>query len=131
MHAPRPRPITYSIGIGTSDFSSASADASTQRGPPPLELSPFLQDLSLGAVSSSVARAPVSVLSPNFQRYLELSTAPRKPPPLRVAVCRGTSTRNEVQFSEVAVNAVFDCDDKAVQVVTGSLDASTEYCPPV
>ena len=131
IHAPRPRPIIYSIGIGTSDFSAASADASTQGGPPSLELSSFLQDLSLGAVSSPVARAPVPVLSPNFQRYLDLSTAPRSPPPRRVAVCRGTSTRDEVQFSEVAVNAVFDCDDKAVQDVMGSLDASTEYCPPV
>ena len=36
-----------------------------------------------------------------------------------------------MQFSEVAVNAVFDCDDKAVQAVMGSLDASTEYSPPV
>ena len=129
-HAPRPRPVTYSIGMGTSDFSAESADASTQRGPPPLELSSFLQDLSLGAVSSPVARAPVSVLSPNFQRYLELSPTLRSPRP-RVAVCRGTSTRDEVQFSEVAGNAVCDCDDKTVQAVMGSLDASTEYCPPV
>ena len=70
-------------------------------------------------------------LSPNFQRYLDLGTAPRSPPPRRVAVCRGTSTRDEVQFSEVAVNAVFNCDDKAVQAVMDSLDASSEYCSPV
>ena len=75
IHAPRPRPITYSIGLGTSDFSAESANASTQGGPPQLELFSFLQELSLGAVSSPVARAPVSVLSPNFQRYLDLGTA--------------------------------------------------------
>ena len=131
IHAPRPPPITYSIGIGTSDFRAESADASTQGGPPLLEVNSFLQNLSLGAVSSPVAGAPLSVLSPNFQRYLDLSTAPRSPPPLRVVVCRGTSTSDVVQLSEVAVNAVFDCDDKAVQAVMGSLDASTEYCPPV
>ena len=72
----RPRPITYSVGIGMSDYPADNADASTQEGPPPLELSFFLQDLLPGAVSSPVARASVSVLSPNFHRYLDTSATP-------------------------------------------------------
>ena len=91
IDALRPRPITYSVGIGRSDYPSDSADAITQEGPPPLELSSFLQDLLPGAVSSPVARASVSVLSPNFRRYLDTSGTPRSPPPAhRVTVSCGT-----------------------------------------
>ena len=64
IHAPRPRPITTSVGIGTSDFRAATSDAETQGGPSPFEFSSFLQDLSLTATSSPIPRGPVSVLSP-------------------------------------------------------------------
>ena len=99
IHAPRPRPITYSVVIGTSDYRADNADTSTQEGPPPLELSSFLQDLLPGAVSSPVARASVSVLSLNFHRYLDTSATPRSPPPAPcVTVSCDTSTRDEVQL---------------------------------
>ena len=118
--------------MGTSDYSVNSADASTQGGPSQLELSSFLQDLSLGAVSSPVARGPVSVLSPNFQRYLDTGAALRSPPPApRIAVCRGTSTRDEVQFVDASTDAIFIIVDKSVQAVVEHCDVSTEHDPPV
>ena len=128
IHAPRPRPITYSIAIGTSDFGNDSVDVSTQGGLPQLELSSFLQDLS---TSSPVARAPVSVLSPNFQRYLDGEFAARSPPPPRVTVCHGTSTRDEVQQVDVAINTVCNSADVAVQAVVETSDSSTVHDPPV
>ena len=131
IHAPRPRPISYFIGIGTSDFGADHVDASTQSRPPPLELSSFLQDLALNATSSPVTRAPVSVRSPNFQRYLENELTSRSPPPTRVTVCRGTSTRDEVQHVDVAINAVRDSADVAVQAVVETSDSSTVHDPPV
>ena len=63
------------MGIGTSDFGASQIDAGTQVAPPPLEMSSFLQDLCLDAVSSPVAQAPVSVLSPSFQRFLDRESA--------------------------------------------------------
>ena len=75
IHAPRPLPITYSVGIGTSDFGASQVDAATQGGPSSLEMSSFLQDLSLGAISSPVAPFPVSVFSPTFQRFLDRESA--------------------------------------------------------
>ena len=142
IHAPRPRPISYSIGIGTSDFGAAHTDASTHGGPPPLELSSFLQDLALNATSSPVSMATVSVLSPNFQRYLDSGLTARSPPPPRVSVCQSTSTRDEVQYVDVAVNAVCDCADvsvdacvssvdKVVQAAVETSDAFTVHDPPV
>ena len=127
IHAPRPRPITYSIAIGTND----SVDVSTQGGPPQPELSSFLQDLAVNATSSPVARAPVSVLSPNFQRYLDGEFAARSPPPPRVTVCHGTSTRDEVQQVDVAINTVCISADVAVQAVVETSDSSTVHDPPV
>ena len=132
IHAPRPRPISHSIGIGTSDFGAAHTDASTQGGPPPLKLSSFLQDLALNATSSPVSMAPVSVLSTNFQRYLDSGLTARSPPPSpRVTVCHGTSTRDEVQYVDVAINAVHDSADVAVQAVVETSDSSTAHDPPV
>ena len=52
IHAPRPRPITHSVGIGTSDFGGDSVDVSTQGGPPQLDLSSFFQDLCPTGTSS-------------------------------------------------------------------------------
>ena len=121
----------HSIGIGTKDLLADCVDASTQGVPPQLELSSFLQDLCLGAVSSPVSRAPVSVLSPNFQRYLDVGATATSPPPApRIAVCRGTSTRDEEHFMDVAVDAVCDREDKAVQAVVEYCDVGTEYDPP-
>ena len=130
IHAPRPRPISYSVGVGTSDFVTASADASTQGGPPPLELSSFLEDLSLGAVSSPVMRASVSVLSPNFHRYLNASASPRSPPPPpRVTV--DTAANAVVDCIDAAVDACVDTADKEVQAVIETADGSTSYEPQV
>ena len=131
IHAPRPRPISYSIAIGTSDFGNDSVDVSTQEGPPQPELSSFLQDLAVNATSSPVARAPVSVLSPNFQRYLDGEFVARSPPPPRVTVCHGTSTRDEVQQVDVAINTVCNSADVAVQAVVETSDSSTVHDPPV
>ena len=142
IHVLRPRPISYSVGIGTSDFSADLIDASTQAGSPPLELSSFLQDLTFNAVSSPVPGASASVLSPNFQRFLESGSVARSPPPPRVTVCQGTSTRDAVQHGDVAVNTVCDCADasvdvrvssadKAVQVAVETSDAFSLHDPPV
>ena len=117
IHAPRPRPISYSVGIGTSDFGASQIDAGTQVAPPPLEMSSFLQDLCLDSVSSPVARAPVSVLSPNFQRFLDLESAIRSPPPIpRVTVDAG-------------VGAVVTPVDVAVDACVAVVDV--DYDPPV
>ena len=129
IHAPRPLPITYSVGIGTSDFGAPHADAVTQGGPPPLEMSSFLQDLSLGAVSSPVARAPVSVLSPNFQRFLDHESAIRSPPPPRVTVDAGVSA--VVTPVDVAVDACVAVVDQSIQAVVETGETSTDYDPPV
>ena len=126
IHAPRPRPITYSVGIGTSDYPADIADASTQDGPPPLELSSILQDLLPGAVSSPVARASVSVLSPIFHRYLDTSATPRNPPPApRVTVSCVTSTRDEVQLVDASTDVVVVTADKSVQAVVEYCDVGT------
>ena len=122
IHTPRPRPSSYSTGFGTSDFGSEHVDASTQGGPPQLELSSFLQDLPFNTIISPVTRAPVSVLSPNFQRYLESGFVARSPPPPRVSVCQSPSTRDEVQYVDVAVNAVCDCADVSVNACVNSVD---------
>ena len=99
IHAPRPRPITYSIGIGTSDFGDGSVDVCTQGGPPQLNLSSFLNELSLTGVSSPVRQAPVSVLSPVLRRSFTVAS----PPPARITL-------------DAAVNAVVDCRDMDINV---------------
>ena len=118
------------MGTGTSDFGAAQTDASTQGGPPPLELSSFLQDLSLGATSSPVTRAPVSVFSPNFQRFLDRESAARSrpPPPPRVTVDAAVSAF--VTHVDVAVDACVGTADQEVQATVGFSDAFTDYDPP-
>ena len=129
IHAPRPRPISYSVGIGTSDFGASQIDAGTQVAPPPLEMS-SLQDLCLDAVSSPVARAPVSVLSPNFQRFLDRESAIRSPPPPpRVTVDVGVGA--VVTPVDVAVDACVAVVDQSVQAVVETGETSTDYDPPV
>ena len=78
----------------------------------------------MNAASSPVARAPVSVLSPNLQRYLDGEFAARSPPPPPpwVTVCHGTSTRDEVQQVDVAINTVCNSADVAVQAVVETID---------
>ena len=116
------------MGIGTSDFGAAQTDASTQGGPPLLELSSFLQDLSLGATSSPVTRAPVSVFSPSFQRFLDRESAARSPPPPRVTVEAAVSAF--VTHVDVAVDACVGTADQEVQATAGFSDAFTDYDPP-
>ena len=130
IHAPRPRPISYAVGIGTSDFGASQIDAGTQVAPPPLEMSSFLQDLCLDAVSSPVAQAPVSVLSPSFQRFLDRDVAARSPLPLpRVTVDAAVSA--VVNYVDVAIDACVGAVDQSIQAVVETGEASTDYDPPV
>ena len=118
------------MGIGTSGFGASQNDAGTQVAPPPLEMSSFLQDLCLDAVSSPVARAPVSVLSPNFQRFLDRESAIRSPPPPpRVTVDAGVGA--VVTPVDVAVDACVAVVDQSVQAVVETGETSTDYDPPV
>ena len=130
IHAPRPRPITYSVGIGTSDFGATQVDAATQGGPSSLEMSSFFQDLSLGAISSPVARAPVSVLSPSFQRFLDRESTPQSPPPpVRITVETGVSA--VVTPVDVAVDACVAVADQSVQAVVETGETSITIHVPV
>ena len=118
------------MGIGTSDFGAPQVDAATQGGPSSLELSSFFQDLYLGAISSPVARAPVSVLSPSFQRFLDCESTPQSPPPpVRITVETGVSA--VVTPVDVAVDACVAVADQSVQAVVETGETSTEYDPPV
>ena len=125
IHAPRPRPITHSVGIGTRDFGGDSVDVSTQGGPPQLDLSSFFQDLCPTGTSSPV-RAPMSVLSPVWRRSFTAAS----PPSVRVTLCRGTSTRDEVEYVEVATDTGITNADKTVQAVVSYCDVGTVYDPP-
>ena len=116
------------MGIGTSDFGAPQADAGTQGGPPSLEMSSFLQDLTLGAVSSPVTRAPVSVLSPSFQRFLDGESAIRSPPPARITL--DAAVNAVVDCRDMAINACVGVADQTVQAVTETGDAATCYDPP-
>ena len=51
--------------------------------------------------------------------------------PVRVTFCRGTSTRDEVEYVDVAINAVCAHEDREVVAVVGCCDAATTYDPPV
>ena len=124
IHAPRPRPITYSIGIGTSDFDDGSVDASTQGGPPQLNFSSFLNELSLAGASSPVRQAPVSVLSPVLRRSFTVAS----PPSARLTVDAGVNAI--VTPVDVAVDAVVAASDQAVQAVVEVSESSTSYDPP-
>ena len=118
------------MGIGTSDFRASQVDAATQGGPPPLEISSFLQDLSLGAVSSPVARASVSVFSPSFQQFLDRESLIRSSPlPLRVTAETGINAI--VTPVDVAVHACVVAVDRSVQAVVETGETSTDYDPPV
>ena len=93
-------------------------------------MSSFFQDLSLGAISSPVARAPVSVLSPSFQRFLDRESTPQSPPPpVRITVETGVSAF--VTPVDVAVDACVAVADQSVQAVVETGETSTEYDPPV
>ena len=121
----RPHPCSEasSVGIGTSDYLADSTDASTQGGPPQLDLSSFLQELLLTGMSSPVIRAPVSALSPVLRRSLTVAS----PPPVRVTLCQGTTTRDELEYVEMATDTGIINVDKAVQAVVEYCDVSTEY----
>ena len=93
-------------------------------------MSSFLQDLSLGAISSPVARVPVSVLSPSFQQFLDRESAIQSPPPpVRVTVETGVSA--VVTPVDVAVDACVAVVDQSVQAVVETGETSTDYDPPV
>ena len=73
-----------------------------------------------------MARAPVSVLSPNFQRYLDSSASLRSLPPApRIAVCCGTSTRDDLQFVDASIDATVVTADECVQAVAENCDVGT------
>ena len=124
IHAPRPRPITYSIGIGTSDFGDGSVDVSTQGGPPQLNLSSFLNELSLTGVSSPVRQAPVSVLSPVLRRSFTVAS----PPPARITL--DAAVNAVVDCRDMAINVCVGTADQEVQATVGFRDAFTDYDPP-
>ena len=117
IHAPRPRHITYSIGIGTGDFGDGSVDVSTQGGPPQLNLSSFLNELSLTGVSSPVRQAPVSV-----------SFTVASPPPARITL--DAAVNAVVVCRDMAINACVGVADQTVQATVGFSDAFTDYDPP-
>ena len=79
-----------------------------------------------------MAKGPVSVLSPTFQRYLDTGAAPRSPPPAPcIAVCSGTSPRDAVQLVDASTDAIIITVDKAVHAVVEHCDVSTEHDPAV
>ena len=71
-------------------------------------------------------RAPVSVLSPVLRRSFTVAS----PPPAGVTLCQGTSTRDEVEYVEVATDTGISNADKAVQAVVDGCDVSTVCDPP-
>ena len=76
-------------------------------------------------MSSPIMRAPVSVLSPVLRRSFTVAS----PSPARVTLCQGTSTRDEVEYVEVAIDTGISNADKAVQVVVDGCDVGTAYDP--
>ena len=125
IHAPVPRPIVYSIGIGTSDYPDEGVTANTSGGPPQLNVSSFLNDLSAADTSSPVRRTPVSVLSPVLQRTFSV-VSPRR---LRLTIESGVNA--VVCCSDASLNACVDTVDKEVQAVVDTADGSTCYEPQV
>ena len=71
-------------------------------------------------------RAPVSVLSPVWRRSFTVAS----PPSVRVTLCQGTSTRDEVEYVEVATDTGITNADKTVQAVVSYCDVGTVYDPP-
>ena len=125
IHAPVPRPIVYSIGIGTSDYPDEGVTVNTSGGPPQLNVSSFLNDLSAADTSSPVRRTPVSVLSPILQRTFSI-VSPRRP---RLTIESGVNA--VVCCSDVSLSACVDTADKEVQAVIETADGSTCYEPQV
>ena len=125
IHAPVPRPIVYSIGIGTSDYPDEGVTANNSGGPPQLNVSSFLNDLSAADTSSPVRRTPVSVLSPVLQRTFSV-VSPRRP---RLTIESGVNA--VVCCSDASLNACVDTVDKEVQAVVDTADGSTCYEPQV
>ena len=125
IHAPVPRPIVYSIGIGTSDYPDEGVTVNTSGGPPQLNVSSFLDDLTAADTSSPVRRTSVSVLSPILQRTFSI-VSPRRP---RLTIESGVNA--VVCCSDVSLSACVDTADKEVQAVIETADGSTCYEPQV
>ena len=125
IHAPVPRPIVYSVGIGTSDYPDEGVTVNTSGGPPQLNVSSFLNDLSAADTSSPVRRTPASVLSPILQRTFSIAS-PRRP---RLTIESGVNA--VVCCSDVSLSACVDTADKEVQAVIETVDGSTCYEPQV
>ena len=113
----------YSIGIGTSDYPDEGVTVNTSGGPPQLNVSSFLNDLTAADTSSPVRRTSVSVLSPILQRTFSL-VSPRRP---RLTIEPGVNA----VVSDVSLSACVDTVDKEVQAVIETADGSTCYEPPV
>ena len=71
-------------------------------------------------------RAQVSVLSPVLRRSFTVAS----PPSVWVTLCQGTSTRDEVEYVEVATDTGITNADKTVQAVVSYCDVGTVYDPP-
>ena len=129
IHAPRPRPVTSSVCIRTSDFGHVTTDVETQMGSSPFELPSFLQDLSFNAASSPLRRPSVSALSPNFRQFLDGSHVVGSLPTTRVEPkCVDASTSGSVELKDKAVSAIVDCRDSAAGIDSAPVVALVE--PP-
>ena len=74
-------------------------------------------------MSSPVIRAPVSALSPVLRRSLTVAS----PPPARVTLCKGPSTRDELEYVEMATDTGIVSVDKPVQAVVEYCDVGTDH----
>ena len=115
----------YSIGIGTSDYPDEGVTVNTSGGPPQLNVSSFLDDLTAADTSSPVRRTSVSVLSPILQRTFSI-VSQRRP---RLTIESGVNA--VVCCSDVSLSACVDTADKEVQAVIETADGSTCYEPQV
>ena len=76
----------------------------------------------MDATSSPTARAPVTVLSPNFRQYLEAGSG-RCLSPVRIALSRGISAR--VESVDAVTNTELVLADKEVLAVVEAVDVAT------
>ena len=91
--------------------------AEARGGPPTLELSSFLNDLSLTATISPLPRPVASAPSPISRQF-------------RVSISQATSTCDLFHCADVSKCTTSACVDKAVLAIVPSSDVATDYYPP-